>query len=165
LVKKEHIILGALIAGVGLAYLFRDKIAQYVSQVAPQPISQAVPQLIPQPAPQPPPQPPSAPQPVPIIQPILQPITPIKIWTNKSEYKVGEMVYVYGSATPAEDIDVYVYQGNIVRAKYTIYLKTLNKNYTGFIGSGFCRNCTLILRGVGRESGNVSNTVEIRILG
>jgi hypothetical protein len=139
--KKERVILGALIVGAGLAYLFRDKIAQYISQAV------------------------QVPQPVPTPQPAQPVITPIRIWTDKKEYRVGEIVYVYGSATPAEDIDVYVYQGNTVRAIYTIYLKTLNKNYTGFIGSGLCRNCTLTLRGVGRETGNVSNTVEIRILG
>jgi hypothetical protein len=119
--RREHALAVLAVVGAGLAYLFRDKIAQYVS--------------------------------------------PIRIWTDKAEYRVGEIARVYGSATPPEDIDVYVYQDKTLRAIYTIYLKTLNRNYTGFIPSGFCRNCTLTLQGVGRETGRRSNVVTIRVLG
>jgi hypothetical protein len=121
LVKKEHIMLGALIAGAGLAYLFRDRIAQYVS--------------------------------------------PIRIWVDRGEARPNQIVYVYASATPAEDIDVHVYQNGVRRAIFTIYLKSLNMNRVGFIPSRLCTNCVLTLQGFGRETGRRSNVVTIRVLG
>jgi hypothetical protein len=121
LVKKEHIMLGAVVIGAGLAYLFRDKIQQAIS--------------------------------------------PIKIWVDREEVGPNQVVYVYGSATPVEDIDVYVYQNGARRAIYTIYLERLNMNRTSFIPSLLCRNCVLTLQGIGKKTGRKSNTVTIRVLG
>jgi hypothetical protein len=124
LVKKEHIVLGALVVGAGLAYLFRDKIAQHVSQA----------------------------------------VSPIRIWVDREEARPNQIVYVYASATPAEDVDVHVYQNGVRRAIFTIYLKSLNMNRVGFIPSRLCTSCVLTLQGFGRETGRRSNVVTIRVL-
>jgi hypothetical protein len=89
----------------------------------------------------------------------------IKIWTDKTTVKINESLTIYAKAKQVEDVNVYVYQDNRLRAIYTIYLKRLGVNKTTMTPSRLCTNCTLVLEGIGRETKTKSNRVTVRVEG
>ena len=103
-----------------------------------------------------------APMPVPVPEEVTEGVIYIEV--DKEEVIGGEVLTIYGYADPLEDIDVEVYVNGSRRAIYTIYLKTLNKNYTMIRPSQLCTDCVLELRGYGKETRRVTNTIRVHVV-
>ena len=87
---------------------------------------------------------------------------PISLYTNKEVVNVGEVVYVYATATPVQDIDVYMFSDGRPAGSFPIYLKSRGLNVAFVMPSLYTSN-VLVLKAVGRETGEESNVVTVMV--
>jgi hypothetical protein len=87
---------------------------------------------------------------------------PINLYVNKEVVNVGEPVFVYATASPVQDIDVYMFSDGRPAGSFPIYLKSRGLVVEFIMPSLYTSNI-LTLKAVGRETKEESNTVIVRV--